>query len=165
MTSNEQKLTFQLNSKLQPKDADGTINSIIIPLNLGNQGKSNIKNQLTRLKEEAQNKAINKEPLSYYQTTALPQYDKATSLKDKPKVVTELSSEDAFKMFKKRLAELGVTTTWRWEDTKRMLMKEEWAEKLLSTMKERKRAFTEFIADCRQRERNGIREKRQHVML
>jgi hypothetical protein len=166
MSNNDQRVSFHLNAKgTLPQDLDvNPIKQLVIPENIGHGNKTEIKDQLSKLKEGFSNKRQSKEEFSYYQTTLLPQFDKATSIKvEKPKSAKEMSNEEAFKVFKKKLAELGVTTTWRWEDTKRMLMKEDWAERLLPTMKERKRAFVDFIQDCKQRERNELKEKRQHV--
>lgn len=73
-----------------------------------------------------------------------------------------LSKDEAQKVFKKLLGDLGVTSTWRWKDCMRMLQNEERA-KALKTIHEQKRAFDAFITDYRQREREDSRQKRKHL--
>lgn len=73
-----------------------------------------------------------------------------------------LSKEEALKVFKKLLGDLGVTSTWRWKDCMRMVQNEERA-KALKTIHEQKRAFDEFVLEYKQREREETRQKRKHL--
>jgi len=60
------------------------------------------------------------------------------------------------------LSELGVTGTWSWKDCERIIQYEE-RTKALKAIHEQKRAFNEFIAEYKQRERDEARQKRKHL--
>lgn len=74
----------------------------------------------------------------------------------------KLTKEEAVKIFKKLLSELGVTSTWHWEDCRRVIQNQERA-KALRTLHDQKRAFTEFTTEYRHREREEARQKRKHL--
>lgn len=59
---------------------------------------------------------------------------------------------------------MGVTATWRWEDTNRLIQNDE-RSKCLKTIHDRKQAFNEYVSDYKQRERLESRQKRSHVIF
>ena len=81
---------------------------------------------------------------------------------DKKVDFEKLSKEEAFKIFKKLLSDLGVTATWRWEDARRIIQNEE-RVKSLKTIHDQKLAFNEYISEYKQRERQESRQKKTHL--
>jgi len=92
-------------------------------------------------------------------------YDRPTQLvkKTEKKIDYEnLTKEEASRIFKKLLSDLGVTATWHWEDAKRIVQNESRA-KALKSIREQKQAFNEYIAEYKQREKEEIRQKKLHL--
>lgn len=73
-----------------------------------------------------------------------------------------LSRDESYKIFKKLLSDIGVTASWRWKDTMRIIQNEE-RSKALKTIHDQRKAFNEYIADYRQREREETRQKKKHL--
>lgn len=65
-------------------------------------------------------------------------------------------------VFKDLLRDMGVTTSWKWEDANRVIQNDP-RVKALKTISERKAAFNEFINEMKTRERTDARQRRQHV--
>jgi pre-mRNA-processing factor 40 len=75
-----------------------------------------------------------------------------------------LSKEDAQKYFKDMLRRAGVTSTWKWEDCKRVLQNEDiW--KAIHTFKEKRVLFDDFIKECKTREREEQRLKKDKLKI
>ena len=75
-----------------------------------------------------------------------------------------LSKEDAQRLFKDMLRKAGVTSTWKWEDCERVLQKEEiW--KLIRTFHEKRALFNEYIKECKTREREEQRLKKDKLKI
>lgn len=69
---------------------------------------------------------------------------------------------EKFKEFKELLRIVGATSTWRWEDARRMLHNDPRA-RILKTLKEQKQAFNEYIREYKLRFKKELNEKRQHL--
>jgi len=60
------------------------------------------------------------------------------------------------------LRRAGVTSTWKWEDCERVLQKEEmW--KAIKTFQEKRQLFNDFVKDCKTREKEELRIKRDRL--
>ena len=59
-------------------------------------------------------------------------------------------------VFKDALKEMGVSTSWKWEDANRVIQNDP-RVKALKTLSERKIAFNDFISDMKNRERTDAR--------
>ncbi len=87
------------------------------------------------------------------------------SLKNDEKVVDyeEMNQDEREAEFRKLLIEIGTTHTWRWEDVHRILVNDE-RSKILKTIHEKKKIFHHYVSECKQKERQETRNKRQHVI-
>jgi pre-mRNA-processing factor 40 len=73
-----------------------------------------------------------------------------------------LPKEDAQRLFKEMLKRAGVTSTWKWEDCERVLNREEvW--KVIKTYKEKKSLVEDYIKECKNREREEQRLKKDKL--
>jgi len=71
-----------------------------------------------------------------------------------------VSKEDAILIFKECLRDMGVSTSWKWEDANRVVQNDP-RVKALRTISERKQAFNDFINEMKTRERNDAKQRRQ----
>ena len=62
-------------------------------------------------------------------------------------------------VFKDLLRDMGVSTSWKWEDANRVIMHDP-RVKALKSISERKQAFNDYINDIKTRERNDARARR-----
>lgn len=67
-----------------------------------------------------------------------------------------LSKEDSLFVFKDLLREMGVTTSWKWEDANRVIQNDP-RIKALKSISERKVAFNDYISEMKTRERTESR--------
>ncbi len=78
--------------------------------------------------------------------------------------INNLSKEDSSRLFKDMLRKAGVTSTWKWEDCERVLYNEEiW--KLIRKYKDKKALVEEFIKECKTREREEQRLKKDRIKI
>jgi len=74
------------------------------------------------------------------------------------------SKEELERLFKDMLRRAGITSTWKWEDCERVLNKEEvW--KSIKTFQEKRALFNEYIKECKNRERDEIKLKREKLKV
>jgi pre-mRNA-processing factor 40 len=59
-------------------------------------------------------------------------------------------------VFKDLLRDMGVSTSWKWEDANRVIQNDP-RIKALKTISERKQAFNDYINDMKTRERTDAR--------
>ena len=95
------------------------------------------------------------------------------SSKDSPKkeekeeskeITSYIPKEEAYHRFKEKLRELGITTTWKWEDARRHLFNEpEWKE--IQTFSEKRNLFNEYISDLKSKEKEELYLKREKNKL
>lgn len=82
-----------------------------------------------------------------------------------PETKTKLENlplEQLEKLFKELLRRSGMTSTWKWEDCQRNLNKEPlW--KAIKTYSEKKRIFNDYIQECRTKEREEQRLKKDRL--
>ena len=73
-----------------------------------------------------------------------------------------LPKDEAYKLFKDMLRRAGVTSTWKWEDCERVLHSETiW--KVIKTFHEKRNLFNEYIKECKGRERDELRLKKDKL--
>ena len=73
-----------------------------------------------------------------------------------------MSREDAIAIFKECLREMGVSTSWKWEDANRVVQNDP-RVKALRTISERKQVFNDYINEMKTRERNDAKQRRLQV--
>lgn len=84
--------------------------------------------------------------------------------KEKPLNYSRMTNDELSKVFKDFLKKNGVTSTWGWEDADRMLGSEEvW--KAIKTYNQRKQYFTEYIKECKVKEKEEYRMKKEKLRL
>lgn len=78
--------------------------------------------------------------------------------------VEKLPREERNKLFKDMLKRAGVTATWKWEDCERVLYNEIiW--KAVKTFQEKRGLFNEYIRDCKTKEREAIKMKKEKLKI
>ena len=78
--------------------------------------------------------------------------------------IESLPKEEKHKLFKDLLKKGGITTTWKWEDAERVLCNEPiW--KSIKTFQEKRGLFNEYIRDCKLKEREDLKLKRERLKL
>ena len=76
----------------------------------------------------------------------------------------KLPKEEKNKLFKDKMRECGVTATWKWEDVERILHNESiW--KSIKSFGEKRSLFSEFIRDCKTREREEQKLRKEKLKL
>ena len=66
-----------------------------------------------------------------------------------------MAKDEAMKVFQQLLSDLGVTSSWKWEDVNRVVMEEE-RSKVFKTTAERKHAFQDYVKQLRNAEKEQI---------
>jgi len=106
-------------------------------------------------------------PSSFAATTSSHEMDKRIRDLDEKKKLSSidlenLPKEEAHRLFKDMLRRAGVTSTWKWEDCKRVLKKEDmW--KAIKTFQEKRQLFNDFVKDCKSREKDELKIKRDRL--
>ena len=78
--------------------------------------------------------------------------------------IEKLPKEEKYKLFKDQLRRAGVTATWKWEDAERVLYNEPiW--KSIKTFQEKRSLFNEFVKQCKLKEREDIKLKKEKLKL
>ena len=97
----------------------------------------------------------------YFRTTGLEDdlKDGATASR-KAIALGHLSKDEALKVFQQLLSDLGVTSSWKWEDVNRVVMDEE-RSKVFKSTAERKHAFQDYVKQLRNAEKEQQQERKQ----
>lgn len=76
--------------------------------------------------------------------------------------IDKLPKAEKHKLFKDQLRKAGVTATWKWEDAERVLYAEPiW--KSIKTFQEKRSLFNEYVRDCKTKEREDIKLKKEKL--
>lgn len=88
--------------------------------------------------------------------------------KHKLKTLENLSKEESTTLMKDMLKEVGVVSTWKWDDAHRNIKSDDRYRFIKLTMQEKKSAFTDYLHETRQQERKQmllIKEKQRELFL
>lgn len=90
------------------------------------------------------------------------EYNKSMKIQQNTINYDKLSKQEINTLFKDLLKKTNITSTWTWEDTERVLNNEDcW--QAVKTFQERKQLFNDYIRDCKIREREEIRAKKDKL--
>lgn len=75
-----------------------------------------------------------------------------------------MTEEEKVKIFKEFLRDMGVSSTWRWEDVTRSLgTSNDKRKKALGSIQRKKQVFQEYLQECKRKDREMKNERKlQH---
>lgn len=88
--------------------------------------------------------------------------------KYKMKSMESLTKQEAAELMKEMLKEVGVTSTWKWDDAHRNIKSNDKYKFIKMSMQEKKSAFTDYLHEARQQERTQmllIKEKQRELFM
>ena len=84
------------------------------------------------------------------------------------KTLENLSKDESVKLMKELLKEVGVVSTWKWDDAHRNIKSDEKYRFIKLSMQEKKSTFSDYLQETRQQERRHqmlIKEKQRELFL